>query len=202
MPASAPARLHFHYLLRGFEQSSGCSASQQVMQLDAGRPGPAGDLECFLCCFSAFQPRHSQRKPLKPPLMLSALQRPSLPRRSRHSLPGAERRAAWPRCCPSIQREREAEWGEGKKTETKLVSQLVAELPCADCRRLPNSLSRYRLCCRALQLSALPALLIPAAAGAGLPFSDGFLPTQLCLGLPLFSQLVFHEDLFPLAFRV
>lgn len=90
-----------------FITSYGASSSPQaVMQLDAGRPGPAGALECFLCCFSAFQPQHSQRKPLQPPLLLTALQRPSLPQ---HSLPGAERRAAWPHCWPSIQREREAE---------------------------------------------------------------------------------------------
>lgn len=184
MPASTPARLHFHYQLWGFEQSSGCSALQQVMQLDAGRPGPAGDLECFLCCFSAFQPQHSQRKPLQPPLLLTALQRPSLPQ---HSLPGAERRAAWPHCWPSIQREREAEWGEGKKTETKLVSQLVAELPCSDCRRLPNSLSRYRLCCRALQLAfGSPSSANPCCSRGWAAFL-GWVPSHPALsGAPSF----------------
>lgn len=117
--------------------------------MQAGRDLP-GISSASCAAFQHFSPGTAEESPCSLP---RCLLRPSLPRRSRHSLPGAERHAAWPHCCPSIQREREAEWGEGKKTETKLVSQLVAELPCADCRRLSNSFSRYRLCCRPLQLA-------------------------------------------------
>lgn len=57
LPTSAPACPCFHYLPRllwDLEQSSGCSTSQQVMQLDGDRPGPVGHFKCFLCCSSAF----------------------------------------------------------------------------------------------------------------------------------------------------
>lgn len=57
LPASALVCPCFHYspwLLWALEKSSGSSASQQVVQLDADRLGPVGDFKCFLCSSSAF----------------------------------------------------------------------------------------------------------------------------------------------------
>lgn len=98
-------------------------------------------------------------------------------------------------------RERGRMGRKGKKQETKLVSQLVAELPCSDSRSLSNFISHYEALLQTLAAcfkSGVP-LREHCANSSHSQSWDGFLrwahshPAQ---PVSLFSQLIFHKDIY------